>query len=136
MGALMRSFGTGNVREWTWDGAPYLGYPRSHDWYGDGSLVLVPAPGHTPGSVIAFVTLPSGARYAFVGDLVWQREGLDLPAERPWISRVLVDEDAAEVRGGISLMAEVHARFPQIVIVPAHDSRASNELPRFPASRE
>jgi glyoxylase-like metal-dependent hydrolase (beta-lactamase superfamily II) len=26
--------------------------------YGDGSIVVVPAPGHTPGSVITFVTLP------------------------------------------------------------------------------
>jgi N-acyl homoserine lactone hydrolase len=135
LASLMRSFGAANVREYGFEGGPYLGFPRSHDWYGDGSVVLVPVPGHTPGSVAVFVTLPSGARYAFVGDLVWQREGLDLPAERPWLSRRLVDDDAAEVRSAISHMAAVHARFPEIVMVPAHDARASAELPVFPASR-
>jgi glyoxylase-like metal-dependent hydrolase (beta-lactamase superfamily II) len=33
---------------------------------GDGSIVIVPALGHTPGSVVVFVTLSSGVRYAFV----------------------------------------------------------------------
>jgi len=135
MGSLMRSFGARNNREYAWDGGPYLGFARSHDWYGDGSVVLVPAPGHTPGSVVVFVALPSGARYAFVGDLVWQREGIELPAERPWISRMLVDEDAGEVRGAISHLAAVHVRFPGIVIVPAHDARAAAELPTFPKTR-
>lgn len=130
---VMRSFGVTNVREYAWDGGRYLGFPRSRDWYGDGSIVLVPAPGHTPGSVVVFLALPSGARYALVGDLVWQREGLDLPAERPWISRRLVDGDAAAVRAGISRMAAIHARFPQMVMVPAHDARAAAELPQFPA---
>jgi glyoxylase-like metal-dependent hydrolase (beta-lactamase superfamily II) len=135
MASLMRSFGGAKVREYGWDGGPYLGFPRSHDWYDDGSVVLVPVPGHTPGSITVFVTLPSGARYAFIGDLVWQREGLDIPAERPWLSRWLVDDDDAAVRSAVSHMAAVHARFPEIVIVPAHDARAAAELPTFPASR-
>ncbi len=132
MGALMKSFGGNDVREYAWDGGPYLGFAHSHDWYGDGSVVLVPAPGHTPGSIVAFVALPSGARYAFVGDLVWQREGIEIPAERPWLSRAMVDADAAAVRRGISHVAAIHARFPSIVIVPAHDARAAAELPAFP----
>ncbi len=136
MGALLRSFRGADLREYAWDGGPYLGFARSHDWYGDGSVVLVPAPGHTPGSVVAFVALPSGARYAFVGDLVWQREGIEIPAERPWLSRVLVDDDDADVRRGVSHLAAIHARFPGIVVVPAHDSRAAAELPVFPASRD
>ena len=133
--SLMRSFGDAKIREYAWDGGPYLGFPRSHDWYGDGSIVLVPVPGHTPGSIAVFVTLPSGARFAFIGDLVWQREGLDIPAERPWMSRQLVDDDPAEVRSNISHMAAVHARFPEMVMVPAHDARAAAEIPTFPASR-
>src|SRR6516165_9820612 len=38
--------------EYGFEGGPYLGFPSSHDVYGDGSIVVVPAPGHTPGSVI------------------------------------------------------------------------------------
>jgi glyoxylase-like metal-dependent hydrolase (beta-lactamase superfamily II) len=69
--------------EYGFEGGPYLGFPQSHDVYGDGSIVVVPAPGHTPGNVIIFVTLRNGTRYAFVGDLVWQLEGITLREERP-----------------------------------------------------
>jgi glyoxylase-like metal-dependent hydrolase (beta-lactamase superfamily II) len=34
--------------EYGFEGGPYLGFPCSHDVYGDGSIVVVPAPGHTP----------------------------------------------------------------------------------------
>src|SRR3974390_3345133 len=43
--------------EYAFEGGPYLGFPVSHDVYSDGSIVVVPASGHTPGSVIIFVTL-------------------------------------------------------------------------------
>lgn len=68
--------------------------PSSHDVYGDGSIVVVPVPGHTPGGVIIFVTLHNGTRYAFVGDLVWQLEGITQREERPWITRRSADSDA------------------------------------------
>jgi len=84
--------------EYGFEGGPYLGFPRSHDVYGDGSIVVVPAPGHTPGSVIVFVTLHNGTRYALVGDLVYQLEGITLRAERPWIVRKGADLDAEGTR--------------------------------------
>src|SRR6516165_2509830 len=68
--------------EYGFEGGPYLGFAASYDVYGDGSIVIVPAPGHTPGSVIIFVNLQKGTRYAFVGDLVWQLEGITLLEER------------------------------------------------------
>jgi glyoxylase-like metal-dependent hydrolase (beta-lactamase superfamily II) len=58
-----------NYQVYDFEGGPYLGFPRNHDVYGDGSLVVVPAPGHTPGSVIVFLTLPDARRFALVGDL-------------------------------------------------------------------
>jgi len=99
----------------------------------DGSVVLVPSPGHTPGSVIAFITLPSGARYALLGDLVWQKEGIDLPAERPWIARYLIGEDSAQVRENILHMAALQKAFPEMKLLPAHDARVMATLPVFPA---
>src|SRR3974390_1970899 len=53
--------------EYGFEGGPYLGFPDSHDVYRDGSIVVVPAPGHTPGGVIIFVTRHDRTRYAFVG---------------------------------------------------------------------
>jgi glyoxylase-like metal-dependent hydrolase (beta-lactamase superfamily II) len=34
-----------NWQEFLFEGGPYLGFPRHHDVYGDGSIVCVPAPG-------------------------------------------------------------------------------------------
>lgn len=134
--ALARSLEPREYRSYDFDGGPYLGFPRSHDVWGDGSVVLAPAPGHTPGSVIAFITLPSGARYALLGDLVWQSEGVTLPAERPWLVRDLIGEDSAQVREGILRVAAIHQRFPQIRLLPAHDARAFAGVPVFPARVE
>ena len=108
---------------------PYLGFTASHDLYGDGAIVIVPAPGHTPGSVVVFVALPTGRRYAFIGDLAWQHEGVADREERPWLQRCLADHDPALVRADLLRMAAILARFPAITIVPAHDARAFAELP-------
>src|SRR5882724_3731987 len=99
--------GLGDVRyeEYGFEGGPYLGFAQSHDVYGDGAIVVVPAPGHTPGSVIVFVTLANGKRWALVGDLAWQREGIIEREERPWIQRSLADEDPALVRENLLRMA-------------------------------
>jgi len=57
-GQFGKPFSGIRYEEYGFEGGPYLGFPRSHDVYGDGSIVVVPAPGHTPGGVIIFVTLP------------------------------------------------------------------------------
>lgn len=108
---------------------PYLGFPRSHDVYGDGSIVCVSAPGHTPGSIIVFVTLPGNVRYALLGDLVWQRDALDPLRERPALVRRFADWDAAGNRRNLLHMASVLQRIPELIPVPAHDRRAFAELP-------
>lgn len=115
--------------EYRFEGGPYLGFPRSHDLHGDGSIVVVPAPGHTPGSVVVFVAVPGGRRYAFVGDLVWQREGITEREERPWLFRSLADEDPEGVRESILRMSALVRRFPDLVLVPAHDARGLADLP-------
>ena len=71
------------IHEYSFDGPAYLGFSASFDVHGDGSLVLALAGGHTTGSVVAFVTLPSGQRYAFIGDLTWQLDGIHRRVERP-----------------------------------------------------
>src|SRR5262249_55499337 len=62
---------------------PYLGFGYSHDVYANGSIVVVRAPGPTPGGVLIFVTRPTGTPYTFGGDLVWQLEGITEREERP-----------------------------------------------------
>lgn len=129
--ALARSFGNLKYKTYGFSDGPYLGFDRSLDVHGDGSVVLVPVPGHTPGSIIAFVNLPEGKRYALVGDLVWQREGVEIPAERPWLSADMVDNDMDGVRQWIVHMHHLSRQIPDMVIVPAHDRRVQESLPRL-----
>ena len=114
------------------EGGPYLGFAASHDVYGDGSIVCVPAPGHTPGSIIIFVTLPRNVRYAFVGDLVWQREGLTKRVERPRLIQRQADTDPDGNRQNLLHMVSVMQRIPGMIVVPAHDQRAYAELAKLP----
>jgi glyoxylase-like metal-dependent hydrolase (beta-lactamase superfamily II) len=114
--------------KYVFEGGPYLGFPQSHDVYGDGSIVVVPAPGHTPGGVIIFVTLHDETRYAFVGDLVWQLEGITLREERPWISQKS-DSDADGNRENLLRIIALKERLPELIIVPAHDMRAFAGMP-------
>ena len=127
--AVARDLPGARWEEYGFESGPYLGFPASHDAHGDGSFVIVPSPGHTPGSVVVFVTLPAGRRLAFVGDLVWQLEGITEREERPFFTRMLADEDPAGVREGILRMAALHARFPELAIAPAHDGRGFAALP-------
>jgi len=115
--------------EYGFEGGPYLGFPASHDVYGDGSIVVVPAFGHTPGSVIVFVTLANGTRYAFVGDLVYQLEGIMQREERPWLVRRDADTDAEGNRENLLRMIALKERLPELIIVPAHDMRGFAQIP-------
>jgi glyoxylase-like metal-dependent hydrolase (beta-lactamase superfamily II) len=129
--AVARSASDARFEEYGFEGGPYLGFPRSHDVYGDGAIVVVPASGHTPGSVIVFLTLPTGKRYALLGDLVWQDEGITLREERPWLQRTFADTDPDGVRTCIGRVAAITARYPDITLVPAHDSRGFEAMPIF-----
>jgi glyoxylase-like metal-dependent hydrolase (beta-lactamase superfamily II) len=122
------------LSDYAFEGGPYLGFDHSHDLYGDGSMVIVPAPGHTPGSVVVFVTLPGGARYAFVGDLVWQLEAIRQREERPWATTKTMKEDAVALRDSLLRMSAISIRYPQITIVPAHDGRGFASIPEWSRS--
>lgn len=134
MTLLARRLGTSSYQTYDFPDGAYLGFDRSRDVFADGSVVLVPAPGHTPGSIIAFVNLPDGKRYALVGDLAWQREGIDLPSEKPWIARA-VDHDRAGTRAMLVRIHQLKAAVPNLVVVPAHDRRVWDTLPKLPSAK-
>jgi N-acyl homoserine lactone hydrolase len=114
------------IREYGFGGPAYLGFGASHDFHGDGSVVIVAAAGHTSGSVIVFVTVPDGRRYAFIGDLTWQLDGITDRREKPLLMRMLADSDARQVRRD---MARIIALEHRVQVVPAHDARGYAGIP-------
>jgi N-acyl homoserine lactone hydrolase len=130
-GEVFRTVSAGHeIHEYEFKGLPYLGFPSSFDAYGDGSVVIALAGGHTTGSVVIFVTVPSGMRYAFIGDLTWQLDGIRQRVERPWLLRKLADSDPEQVRQGL---LRVIALTDLVQIVPAHDRNAYDGIPHLAA---
>jgi N-acyl homoserine lactone hydrolase len=130
-GTVFRTVSKGHeVHRYEFAQTPYLGFPASYDLHGDGSLVLALAGGHTSGSVIVFVTLPTGQRYAFIGDVTWQLEGVTKPAERPLLMRKLADVDPGRVREDLLQVASLAGLMQ---VVPAHDVNAYAGIPPLPA---
>jgi N-acyl homoserine lactone hydrolase len=130
-GKVYRSVSKGHeIREYRFDDRPYLGFASSYDVHGDGSVVVTLAGGHTTGSVIVFVTLPTGKRYAFIGDLTWQIDGIRRRVERPWILSKLADSDPDLLRQGLRRMISLDGLMQ---VVPAHDLDSYQGIPLLSA---
>jgi N-acyl homoserine lactone hydrolase len=99
---------------------PYLNYPKSEDVFGDGSVVIVPTFGHTPGSVATFVNLP-GKRIFHVGDLINLAESITRQVPKGKLMRALTDEDAHATDTEVARLVELHRAAPDLQILPAHD---------------
>lgn len=126
-GKVFRSVSAGHqIHRYELNGPPYLGFGSSFDVHGDGSVVIAHAGGHTNGSVVVFVTIPSGQRYAFIGDLTWQLDGVHRRVERPLMMRKLADVDPGQLRQSL---LRVIALVDLMQIVPSHDGDAYNGIP-------
>src|SRR5207245_2506867 len=102
---------------------PYETFDESADLYKDGSVVVVPLRGHTPGSVGIFVNLSPARRLFYVGDSVDDERGFE---ERVGKSLILRDSDndmplADQIVGRLS---ELHEKVPALAIIPAHGRSA------------
>jgi glyoxylase-like metal-dependent hydrolase (beta-lactamase superfamily II) len=109
---------------------PYEVFDESADLYADGSVVVVPLRGHTPGSVGIFVNLSPQRRLFYVGDAVDDERGFE---ERVGKSLILRDSDndmalANHVVGGLN---DLHRLLPDLAIIPAHGRSAYKKF--FPA---
>jgi glyoxylase-like metal-dependent hydrolase (beta-lactamase superfamily II) len=110
----------------------YENFDRSYDFYGDGSIVLVPMPGHTAASYGVFVNLPSGLRFLFTGDTTWLLDGFQNLRHKSALASWLVDGDLEKLGLPIAQVHQLMLRHPELIVVPAHDYRVQAELGFFP----
>ena len=101
----------------------YETFCESADLYKDGSVVAVPLRGHTPGSVGIFVNLSPTRRLFYVGDAVDDERGFE---ERVGKSLILQDSDndAPLANQVVGRLSELHAKAPDLAIIPAHGRSA------------
>jgi glyoxylase-like metal-dependent hydrolase (beta-lactamase superfamily II) len=84
-------------------------------------VVLQKAPGHSPGSQLVYVELASGQRFLFVGDIAWTRDNITLQRGRPYVAKLLLGEDRAQVAAQLAALAHLPG---DVHIVIAHDPAA------------
>lgn len=105
------------------DPQPYEVFDESADLYKDGSVVVVPLRGHTPGSVGIFVNLSPDRRLFYVGDAVDDERGFQ---ERVGKSLILRDSDNDEALANqvVARLSDLREKLPQLAIMPAHGRSA------------
>lgn len=115
------------MRGLAFDGPPVGPFPASHDLYADGSIVLVPMPGHTPGSVGTLVRVAGVPPVLHVGDVVMIAEGYERPAPKGAIVRIL-DGDYRATGDEVAKLHALWTAEPDLVVLPAHDRAAWERL--------
>jgi glyoxylase-like metal-dependent hydrolase (beta-lactamase superfamily II) len=88
-------------------------------------VVMIPAEGHTPGSVMFFVKLADGREALFIGDIAWVLSNVSDLATRPRFVQqfyMVSAEDRAAVADQIRALHDLKAQEPALAIIPAHDA--------------
>jgi N-acyl homoserine lactone hydrolase len=94
--------------------------------FGDGSVIMLYTPGHTPGHHSLLVKLPQTGNVVISGDAVHFRENYDndgVPA---------FNFDRAETLASIGRLKKIVENFKATLIIQ-HDARDVDKLPAFPA---
>jgi N-acyl homoserine lactone hydrolase len=94
---------------------------RSLDVMGDGSLVLLPTPGHTPGSLSLLIRRRTRSPVLLVGDLSYEAALL----QRRQLPGVGGRRQLATTTDQVLALKE---RMPDLAILPAHDPTAAQRL--------
>lgn len=106
-------------------GPPLGPFPWTHDLFGDGSIVLVPLPGHAIGHIGALLRLDSGERWFLVADAVWSGEGL---SRRGFFHEVIAVDRAAQraTRRALAAFTEEN----EVLVLPSHCPAAARRMLR------
>ncbi|PYP78091.1 MAG: hypothetical protein DMD35_12320 [Gemmatimonadetes bacterium] len=89
-------------------------------------VVLIRAPGHTPGSQMVYVRLASGRELVLAGDVAWHISGIQTQRQKPEEStKSFGGEDRAAIGQQLRWLKELP---PEITVVPAHDQMLIDQL--------
>ena len=88
-------------------------------------IVLIKAPGHTPGSQMVYVVLASGRDYLFIGDTAWHMDGVRniKGKDAPWIQ-----EDENTLLAQLSWLNDLSKTEKNLFIIASHDDEQRLDL--------
>ncbi|MEP0068686.1 MBL fold metallo-hydrolase [Pyruvatibacter sp.] len=87
-------------------------------------VVMIPAPGHTPGSVMFFVSMRDNREVLFVGDIVWNMSNLVDAQGRPrLVQQYLMPqrEDRRAVYDQVVALITIMTENKNLTVLPSHD---------------
>jgi glyoxylase-like metal-dependent hydrolase (beta-lactamase superfamily II) len=85
-------------------------------------LVLTKSAGHTPGSLMVFVSFADGSEALFVGDVVHAMANITRETARPrFMSDFIIGEDRPALLDQIRALVDLRAREPSLRFVVSHD---------------
>jgi glyoxylase-like metal-dependent hydrolase (beta-lactamase superfamily II) len=90
-------------------------------------MVLIKAPGHTPGHQMIYVRLDSGREYLFIGDVAWTLANVTQLKLRPAITMRRINEDAAALGHQLRWIRAMMDQ-EKLVVIPSHDDVLLQDL--------
>jgi len=88
-------------------------------------VVLIKAPGHTPGSQMVYVRRADGVEFLLLGDVAWQMRNIETQREKARLVALLGGgENRAQVREELAALNQLHAANPELHMMPGHDEAA------------
>jgi N-acyl homoserine lactone hydrolase len=100
--------------------------PLDKDVFGDGTVMMLYTPGHTPGHHSLLVKLPQAGNFLISGDAVHFRENYDTDGVPAF------NYDRAQTLASIARMKKLVDVYKATLVIQ-HDARDVGKLPAFPA---
>jgi glyoxylase-like metal-dependent hydrolase (beta-lactamase superfamily II) len=116
-----------NFRSWMGEGGKVDPVSGDRDVFGDGTVVMLNTPGHTPGHHSLLVKLKDMGNVLITGDLAHFRENYETNGVPTF------NTDRAATLASTDRFKKIAANLKAIVIIQ-HDARDVGKLPAFPAS--
>jgi glyoxylase-like metal-dependent hydrolase (beta-lactamase superfamily II) len=88
-------------------------------------VVLIKAPGHTPGSQLVYVQRQDGRELILTGDTAWHVENIDQVKGPPKLVHLAMHNDE---EANVCQLSALHALPPEVRVMPGHDARRMKQL--------
>jgi glyoxylase-like metal-dependent hydrolase (beta-lactamase superfamily II) len=114
---------------------PYATFAHGLDLFGDGTLVALATPGHTPGHTSLLVNLRGGS-FLLTGDTAWVDANWRGPTPKGLVGRIEQHDNDADHESAWRIKRFAELAGDALTVVPGHDQGVWSRLRHYPARYE
>ncbi|TZF83555.1 MBL fold metallo-hydrolase [Pedobacter sp. BS3] len=89
-------------------------------------IVLIKAPGHTPGEIMVYTQFENGKEYIFTGDVSWSYVGIEERKQKPASQVKRIGEDAVRIQYQLDWLNQLPSKGVQLIV--SHDDIIQPQL--------